>query len=141
VNQIGIVAILQDWEKLETIYNSTPAHEKPRNLYPTQFREQAAQALYLSAKNWQNRAFLKLLNPEGEVYLRALPLNSGKDWDSNLNELQYAKLLSATLESDLDNVWLENTVIQLTKKGDNFMGRVNDFGFIGFQEKPLWPYS
>jgi hypothetical protein len=141
INQIGIVAILQDWEKLEKIYNSTPSHLKPRNLYPTQFREQAAQALYLSLKNWKTRRFLELLNSDGEAHLIALPSVSGSDWDSNVNDLQYAKLLATALQSELDNLWLENRVSQLTKAGDNFMGKVDDVVFLGFQKKPLWPHK
>jgi hypothetical protein len=141
INQIGIVAILQDWEKLETIYNSTPSHQKPRNLYPTQFREQAAQALYLSLKNWKTRRFLELPNSDGEAYLQALPSVMRSEWDSNFNEVQYAEFLSTTLHSQLDNLWLENSVIQLTKAGDNFVGSVEDVVFLGFQETPLWPYK
>lgn len=141
INEVGIVAILQDWEKLETIYNSTPPHQKPRNLYPTQFREQATQALYLSLKNWKTRRFLDLLDSDGEAHLKALPSVSGSDWDSNANEVQYARFLSTALQSELDNLWLENRVIQLTKAGDNFAGRVDDVVFLGFQKKPLWPYK
>lgn len=141
INQIGLVATLQDWGKIEKIYDSTPYDQKPRNLYPTQFREQGAQVLYLSLKNWRTKYFLESRNTEGVACLELLPSISGNDWDSNLNEAQYADLLSLALETELDNVWFENKVIQLTKAGDNFLGEVDCAGFLGFKERPLWPHK
>jgi hypothetical protein len=140
-NRIGILAILQDWGKIEKIYNATPIDLKPRNLYPTQFREQGAQVLYLSLKNWRTKHFLESHNSEGITYLEMLPSISGNYWDSNLNEVQYADYLSLVLQTELDNVWLENKVIQLTKAGDNFVGELDGQGFLGIKGKPLWPYK
>lgn len=59
---IGIVAVLQDWGKTESITSSHLTAAESISLHPTQFRETFGRIAYLAAETWEDREHLLIQN-------------------------------------------------------------------------------
>ena len=141
INEIGIIASLQDWGQLSNAYAHPKHFDLPSNLHPTQFREQATILQFLALSNWRNRTILTAASSDGHLKLMPLGSLTTPAFFNSIEDLTYATYLSVALQTPVENLWQDEKVCKFTRPGDNTDYSIECCVFTGSAGLPVWPHQ